>query len=271
MPIPRIGGPGVPLDLATNAGYWSRAVSGGAGSPFNGFSLPSGGSYLLPPGVYNLICGPLSYLQVKDPVGGVFKTVSAAGFQGVAIADGGNYRIANLAGTVQSTTITAAGSGYSPSAPPTIAVSAGGAVLQAIVGGSVSTAVTSGGAGYSQNNPPALIFSAPPTGGIQATGHATVSAGGAITAVTMDSAGAGYTSPPSLLVLNDPRVPAPTTPAVLTTSLTGAGTITGILVVDPGTGLGAAPTLTFSSGAATATAALYTGAAAADPEVVLPG
>lgn len=270
MPIPRIGGPGVNLDLATNAAWWSRVVQGGAGYPWNGFVLPSGGQFVLPPGVFNLALGPLSYLQVKDPVTGVFRTESVAGFTGFATADGANVRIANLAGTVASATITAAGTGYNPAAPPTIAVSAGGAVLQAIVGGAVATAVTSGGAGYTQSNPPTLIFSAPPPGGIQATGTATVSAGGAITGVTMVNAGAGYTSPPQLLVVLDPRVPAPTTSAVLTTSLTGAGTITGAQVVDGGVGQGAAPTLTFSSGAATATAVLVTGTAAADPELVQP-
>lgn len=271
MTIPRIGGPNVPLDLGTNAGFWSRAVQGGAGYPFNGFVLPSGGSFLLPPGVYNVVLGPLSYLQVKDPVQGTWRTFSAAGLQGVVIADGGNYRIANLAGTVQTVTITAAGSGYNPAAPPTIGVSAGGAVVTPIIGGAVATAVTTGGAGYTQSNPPALIFSAPGPGGIQATGTATVSAGGVITGVTMTNAGAGYSSPPSLLVVNDPRVPNPTTAAVLTTSLTGAGTVTGALIVDPGVGQGAAPTLTFSAGAATATAAVYTGTAGPDSELVLPG
>lgn len=271
MAIPRIGGPNVPLDLGTNAGFWSRIVQGGAGYPWDGFVLPSGSAYLLPPGIYNLILGPLSYLQVKDPVTTSWKTASAAGFQGVAVADGGNYRIANLAGSVSSVTVTTPGTGYNPAAPPTVTPSAGGSTYQAIVGGAVSVAVTSGGAGYTQSNPPFLIFSAPPPGGIQATGTATVSAGGVITGVTMTNAGAGYTTPPNLLVVLDPRVPAPTTSAVLTTSLTGAGTITGVQVTDQGVGGGAAPTLTFGSGAAAATANVYTGTAGPDPEVVIPG
>ena len=271
MTIPRIGGPGVPLDLATNAGLWSRVVQGGAGYPWDGFVLPPGAWLLLPPGVYNALLGPLSYLQVRDPVTTTYKTMSIAGYEGIVIADGGNYRIANLAGSVASVTVTAPGTGYNPLAPPTIAPSAGGSVYSAIVGGAVSTAITSGGAGYTQGFPPILIFAAPPPGGIQATGSCVVNASGVISAVTMLNPGAGYGSPPALLVLNDPRVPPPSTPAVLTTSLTGAGTITGVNVVDQGQGLGAVPTLTFSSGAAAATAVPYPGSAAPDPEVIIPG
>ena len=269
MPIPRIGGPGVYLDTSTNAGFWSRALNGQAGYGFNGFTLPSGGQWVLPSGVFNVVLGPLSYLQVRDPVQGAFRTVSGAGFQGFVTADGGNFRIANLAGAVSSVTVTAPGSGYNAASPPTITPSAGGSTYQAIVGGAVSAAVGSGGAGYTNTNPPTLIFSAPPTGGIQATGHVTM-AGGAVASVVMDNAGAGYTLPPQLLIVADPRVPAPTTPAVLNVSLTGAGTITGVIVTDPGIGGGAAPTLAFSSGAATATAAVYTGTAGTDPEVVQP-
>jgi len=66
------------------------------------------------------------------------------------------------------------------------------------VSGSVATTTITGGTAYS--TPPTLVFSAPQvSGGITATGTATVS-GGIITAVTITAAGTGYTSAPTVTV-----------------------------------------------------------------------
>lgn len=55
----------------------------------------------------------------------------------------------------------------------------------------VSTTITAGGTGYT--SAPTVTFSAPPSGGVTATGTATIS-GGVVTGITMTNNGKGYTS-----------------------------------------------------------------------------
>jgi hypothetical protein len=57
--------------------------------------------------------------------------------------------------------------------------------------------VTNGGAGYT--TAPTATFSAPPAGGTQATGTATIDAG-VVTAITITNAGAGYVTPPTITI-----------------------------------------------------------------------
>jgi hypothetical protein len=254
MPIPRIGGPGVPLDLAANASWWSRTVNGGAGYGFNQIVLTAGASFALPPGVFHVQLDASTVLEIRDPVQGVFRPLTGVSFIGMIQSDGGNFRITNITGQITSTTITAAGSGYT--APPTITPSGGGATFQGIIGGAVASAVGAGGSNYSYV--PQLVFAAPPPGGIQATGHVTLTSQ-AIATVVMDNAGAGYAAPPVALIVRDPR-DTTGSGGVITTSLTGAGTLTGILIVDGGTTV-ATPTLALT-GNATATAAQLVATAA---------
>jgi hypothetical protein len=174
--------------------------------------------------------------------------------------DGNNYRLANQTGCVVGAALNNVGAGYSASNPPTWAVSAGGAVLKSVVGGLVGgVTVIAGGSGYTY--PPLVLVQAPPQGGVPAQAFATLTAG-AVSAVTVSEAGAGYIVPPTITFQNDPRElnPAASTVtqgsgAIATSTLTGAGVVGAILVLDHGQGnLSAIPTLTPSSGAATATA-----------------
>ncbi len=57
------------------------------------------------------------------------------------------------------------------------------------------TTVSAGGAGYT--TAPTVAFSAPPAGGVQATGVAVI-AGGAVTAVNITNPGSGYTTAPTI-------------------------------------------------------------------------
>jgi hypothetical protein len=57
--------------------------------------------------------------------------------------------------------------------------------------------VTNGGAGYT--TAPTVTFSAPPAGGTQATGTATIDAG-VVTAITITNPGAGYVTPPTITI-----------------------------------------------------------------------
>ena len=61
--------------------------------------------------------------------------------------------------------------------------------------GAVTGTTVSGGAGYT--SAPAVAFSAPPAGGVQATGTANIS-GGVVTSITLTNAGSGYTAAPTV-------------------------------------------------------------------------
>jgi len=109
-----------------------------------------------------------------------------------------------------------------------------------ITGGAVSgTTVFDGGGKYNQAIPPAVIFSAPPAGGTQATGTATVSANGIVTGITLTNPGSGYTAAPTITIDYSPKDnraevkswnPATRTLEVInrTGTFTTAETITGI-------------------------------------------
>jgi len=109
-----------------------------------------------------------------------------------------------------------------------------------ITGGAVSgTTVFDGGGKYNQAIPPAVTFSAPPAGGTQATGTATVSANGIVTSITLTNPGSGYTAAPTITIDYSPKDnraevkswnPATRTLEVInrTGTFTTAETITGI-------------------------------------------
>lgn len=61
--------------------------------------------------------------------------------------------------------------------------------------GVASATVTAGGTGYT--TAPTVVFAAPPTGGVQATGTAAF-ATGAVTTVTITNPGSGYLTPPAV-------------------------------------------------------------------------
>lgn len=63
--------------------------------------------------------------------------------------------------------------------------------------------VWDGGEGYDPNDPPTITFSAPPTGGTQATGTVQVNSAGQVTGVTLNP-GSGYTSAPSFTLEPSP-------------------------------------------------------------------
>lgn len=60
-----------------------------------------------------------------------------------------------------------------------------------------------GGEGYDPNDPPSITFSAPPSGGTQATGTVQVNSSGIVTGVTLNP-GSGYTSAPSFVLEPSP-------------------------------------------------------------------
>jgi hypothetical protein len=213
MATPRIGGPGIGLNL--NGAFGSQLPgSSGSFGPIvssNAITLAPSQVQPLPAGTFYVSPGPVTSLQWLDPVTTVWRTINATPNAGgfYIDADSGNYRLANLTGTVIGAVITNAGSGYvngigTAATGLTITPSAGGSVWVPVVGGvnNGTVTITAGGSNYSFA--PTIVCSAPPTGGIPMTAVCTVAAG-AINAVSVTNPGAGYTAPATLTVINDYR------------------------------------------------------------------
>ena len=227
--------------------------------PGNVFDLPPGQAQTLPAGSLAVRTGIYTAIQQLDPISGIWRTVGG-GINGGGIefiqSDGVNYRIANQTGCAVGALLTTAGSSYTTA--PTVTASAGGSIWKAFVGGAVSTTVTVSNAGTNYTYPPIVTFSAPAPGtGIQATGFATLS-GSTVSGITVVDQGAGYTVAPTITITPDPREGvngvAQGYNATAVCTLTGSGTITGLVCLDHGTTLTSVPTLSFSSGSAAATA-----------------
>jgi hypothetical protein len=177
-----------------------------------------------------------------------------------------------------------------------VGLTSANATAFAIVGGSVAapspvTPTAQPGSGFV--TAPLVLIDPPPPGGIQATAYATLNATGGVASITMDNVGAGYTTSPQFYLIPQPAVyqgapiagvgpdmyPAPgsvhpsmlpqgsvfqpnqsaLTGALFTlNALTGSGTLTGIGMLNWGSGYATtAPAVTITgAGAATATASL---------------
>lgn len=205
--------------------------------------------WMLPPGPVTLVPGQgYAGLEVYDSGSQVWRPAEyPPKSQFTVDSDGTNYRIINRTGCPVGAIITDNGSSYTSA--PTVAVSAGGSAWTAIVGGSINTTVTVTTAG-SYSYIPTLTFSAPPAGGVRASGYAVLS-NSTISSVTVTNAGAGYTSAPTITITQDPRDTG-TGGGVLTvnSTLTNSQRVTAVICTDPGTAAQTStPTLTFSGGA----------------------
>lgn len=237
-------------------------ISSSIKTGFNEITLQSGEAWIFSPaGWYNVKVGGYTSLQYYDIVLQTWRPVGAgsltSGSYEQIYSDGENMRLINLTGCAVGAIVTNHGSGYTSA--PAVAASAGSSLWRAVVGGAVGTSVTVSNGGSNYTYPPAVIFSAPPSGGVQATGHCTLS-GAAVSTVTVDNQGAGYTSPPTITFINDPRegvnnVTAGNGAAAVCT-LTGANQVTAVICIDPGVGGQATvPTLSFSGGGGSSAAA----------------
>ena len=216
-------------------------------------TLAGAQAYLIPSGQYLASTGLYTAIEWYDSNAGLWRVVNWNGTSRYILSDGTNWRLINRTGCPVGAVVTNKGSAYTSA--PAVAVSAGGSVWKAIVGGSINTTVTVTTAGL-YNYVPTLIFSPPPAGGITASGIAVLSAG-AINSVTVTNAGAGYVTAPTVTIVPDPRETA-AGGGVLTvnTTLANSGSITGVVCTDPGTAaVTTLPTLTFSGGGGASAAA----------------
>lgn len=252
MATTRQGGAGIGISLQPLIPYNASSAYNPQNTLTNNLTLGSGETFVIPPGQWFITPGPYTFIQEKDPITGLWRSIGQnPNVARYVSSDGANYRVANLTGCALGAVVTNVGSGYTSA--PAVAASAGDSAWTAIVGGAVnsSVTVTAGGAGYVHK--PILIVAPPPQGGLPASAVAVVTAG-AISSVVVIDQGAGYTSAPAITVVPDPRDTV-TTQATLTATLTGAGTITGVVCTDHGTPLTAVPTLAFSGGGGSSAAA----------------
>lgn len=264
--MPRIGG-AFPFPTA------QVAEGGGV------ITLPSGGVFYMPSGQWALETGGTTTLQWFDPIAQLWRGFQDPAGDGQYISsDGYNYRLINLSGTVVGASITAAGTGGTNGIGATAtgasvtftAPAAGGALATAtgyvIIGGSVAApTIVAGGSGFLV--PPLIVIDPPPPGGIQATAIATISSAGVITAITMVNVGAGYAATPNFWVIPQlglyaggpsgsfaaGAIPPPglvfpgnAVPGnqnigaagvqLSPIALTGSGTVTAVVIVNPGFG-----------------------------------
>ncbi len=227
----------------------------------NELYLPGGSCMYIPAGWWMVMPRLYSQVQFLDPVTNLYRQYGtwAPMTPAYVNSDGQNFRIFNPTGCPVGAIVTNVGSGYIQSTT-TVASNTGGSTWVPIVGGAISQTVTIGAVGGVTGGanwtlPPILVASPPPAGGVPATATATVS-GGAINSVTVVDQGAGYASPPTWQVIPnpfDPNIAILTIPP-LTSTLTGAGTITAILCTYFGTVQTAPVTLTISGAGASATA-----------------
>ena len=257
MSIVAVGGQGLGLQIPF-ASYNNL----GTGNT-NRFVLPPCSAFTIPSGTFLVGKGAYSFLQVFDPVSQTW--LSRGNDNGGSLqyvnSDGYNYRLANLTGSVAGALVTAGGANYT-AATTVVTASAGGASFTPIIGGAISTTVTVGasGGGSGMTLPPMVSIAAPPIGGLPAEGYAVLTSG-AVSAIVVTAQGAGYTSPPTFSFLPNQAETSTTAvmPTNITTTLTGTGAITGIIVQSTGSlPLTSIPTLTISGAGtgATATAAM---------------
>jgi hypothetical protein len=257
MPQQNIAGPGQGLPLP----LFPFPVTEGVApyrAPTNRISLSPAQTFVIPAGSWVVSStGTVSAIQYLDPIRQEWQNYAGPGaalFENLT-SDGVNWRVNNLADSAYGALITAAGSGYAQ-ASTTVTAGTGNSTWQPIIGGALG-AFTVGTAGSGYTIPPLVLIPPPPAPGIAATATAALTTG-AVSSITIRTAGAGYlTAPPITLlpVQNDPAYLAGTIiNAAATVVLTGAGTLTGLLLVNFGGPLTTAPTLTVNGVGTTATA-----------------
>lgn len=228
------------------------------GQPSIAFDLQPGLTRIIPAGTWQIDTGPYTCIQEYDPVQGQWQSPGGdsggqSGGPQYINSDGFNYRVANLSGCIVGANVTTAGSAYVAANPPTVSFTgSASAAATAIIGGAVSTSVTVTNGGTNYTWAPLVFLDSPPIGaGYQATATCTISSA-AVATVTINNQGAGYTNVPNLYFINDPR-DTTGTGATAVAILTGAGTVTQLLITNQGTpATTALPTITFSSGSAAA-------------------
>jgi hypothetical protein len=177
------------------------------GQPALAVQIPQGAAWYPPAGNYLTTLGGQTVIQYWDSVQFTWRNLGAplASDPCWFSCDGTNMRMVNSSGIVQGVQITNAGSG---------------AAANGI--GSAATGVT-------------VAIAAPATG-VAATAYPIV--GGALSTIAVTQAGSGFVVPPIILI--DPPPPGGIQ-AVATATITAAGALNAVTVVNPGAGYTSVP------------------------------
>lgn len=250
------------MDPNTRINYPGQSA-GATNSP-QSVPLASGAIWQVPNGTFMLKLGPQSVLQWKDINSGLWRITDAgpSNHPIPVFSDGSNFRVLNASGTILGANITNAGTSYAATDTIAFAAPAAGspsitAAGNIVLGGKLTFAITTAGTGYT--NPTILVPGPWLLGGtqggcIEAQIGAITLTTNTITAVAVNFAGAGYGVAPGAntttitpaqfaanpqiytqstnLILIDPAGSG----AVITPTLAGAGTITGIIMTNYGAG-----------------------------------
>ena len=262
-----MSGPGIGLFPTQNL-YPSYLNNAPLDNPSNRITLAAGDQIPIPRGDWIVSLGMYCILEYFDPFQGIWIAgASSAYTQGgntIVSSDGFNVRVANRTGCpVGNGIVNAYGTNYVQASTTIAVVGGGGSTWSPIVGGQlalVGATLTSNGAGYGVAP---IVFIPPPpppsvnsngVGGIQASGYCTI-ASGTVSGFTFTNPGAGYPTAPTPVIMpnpSDPNIATGITQAVMAFSLTGSGSITGVLNTNPGAPLSTPNNITLTvSGAGT--------------------
>ena len=251
MPSP-LSGPGLGLPLPQNL-YPSQLNNAPSDTPTNRVALNCGDSFVIPAGDWYVSLGMYLILQFLDPITNVWTFGASGGIEsGVTFvkSDGFTTRIANLTscpvGAINTSPTTQGG--WVQSSTTITVTGGGGSTWLPIVGGAIGVyggTLAAVGAGYGV--PPILYVAPPPpaannangVGGIPASGYCVITSG-TVTAITLTNQGSGYQSAPVGVIVPspfDPNLSSGITAASVVFSLTGTGSITGVLCTNNGASL----------------------------------
>jgi len=166
-------------------------------------------------------------------------------------------------GNIIAVNVTNPGSGYNPASPPTVTFTGppptGGtaptaiALIGGIALGTTSVAIDNAGSGYI--TAPTVTFDAPPSPGTFPQGYSVLNPSGGVDHVVVTYGGSGYTA--SQITVHFSAPGSGQTATGHANPLTGQ--VSAVTVTGYGSGYGTAPAVSFSSGAAAATAVMKNG------------
>jgi hypothetical protein len=257
-----LSGPGLGLPLPTNL-YPSGLQNAPIDISSNQLCLAPAQQIPLPAGDWYVTLGLYTILQFLDPVTGTWYTPTGAAWNRGCIhvtSDGFNVRIANITGAPVGAVVTNYGAGGYVQGSTAITVTGGTATYQPIIGGALATlSITNAGAGYGVAP---IVFVPPPpppannpngVGGVQAVAYAAISSG-TVSGITFVNQGAGYPTAPVPVILpnpTDPNIASGITQATATFSVVASGSLTGVLLTNPGVAITPANTTLSVTGAGT--------------------
>ena len=264
MPTP-LSGPGVGLPIPQNL-YPSELTNAPYDYGTNQLALQPGQQIPIPAGTWYISCGGYLVVQFLDPITGAWRFASGSSLnRGLMYvkSDGFNFRLANLTSCPVGAVVTSGGASY-VQATTTISVTGGGGSTWApIVGGALSASVANAGAGYGVAplviipNPPRPQVNANGIGGFAASAWSNISSN-TVNTVSFNNLGAGYPSAPANVALlpnpTDPNITTGITLATVSFSLANSGSITGVIMTNPGAALALPASITLSVSGAGVTA-----------------